>query len=233
MSIDSADVGAIVHSIVHDVRGPLHALRLALGVLAGDVDPTERKQLLGTVERSINKVDRQVQAVALAADLESRVMSLSPSAVDLDAVWWHVADECSSEAEKRGVTIEIHPSGLNVIADRARLHQAAMLLVDNAIRHSVKCTKIALQASSDPSWVILAVSNNGDACVPETRWTQPFWRRGEKRGVGLSIVHGIAHAHGGSVQLSRNPEGGICAEVKLPVRLRSVERTGTVRAERT
>jgi len=82
---------------------------------------------------------------------------------------------------------------------------------------------------------------NGGAPLPGDRLAallEPFQRldrgaRGDGAGLGLSIVAGVARAHGGTIALEAPPDGGLVARVSLPtvlVNATSPERVGSRKA---
>ena len=81
---------------------------------------------------------------------------------------------------------------------------------------------------SDATRAVVSIANDGPI-VPEAeleRLRRPFQRLGTERtsqseghGLGLSIVHAIAEAHGAIVFTRARPEGGLQIEVSFAVPL--------------
>ena len=98
-------------------------------------------------------------------------------------------------------------------------------LVDNALRHNLAGGRVEVSTGTRNDRAVLVVANTGPAVPPAAvdRLFQPFQRlgadrvsRGEGLGLGLSIVHAIAEAHGASVAARPRPEGGLLIEVAFP-----------------
>jgi len=98
-------------------------------------------------------------------------------------------------------------------------------LVENAIRHNNDGGEVWVSTAQHEGLVELVVSNTGPV-VPaydvETIF-EPFRRLGSDRvrsdrgsGLGLSIVRAIASAHGGVVNATPRPDGGLTVVVNLP-----------------
>jgi CheY-like chemotaxis protein len=79
---------------------------------------------------------------------------------------------------------------------------------------SCKCTV-------DGTFIELAVADTGPGVSPQvaTRMFEPFFSTkapGKGSGMGLAMVHGIVHDHGGHVMLDAAPGGGALFRVLLP-----------------
>ncbi|MEH6563246.1 MAG: ATP-binding protein, partial [Marinobacter sp.] len=91
---------------------------------------------------------------------------------------------------------------------------------ENAINWAESCVKLA--GVIEGGWLVLSVSDDGPGMSPDTR--QEALSRGgrldESRsgsGLGLAIVTELALLHGGELRLDNSPEGGLRAEVVLPM----------------
>ncbi len=95
-------------------------------------------------------------------------------------------------------------------------------LAANALRHG---RTVEIDARNAKGWLTLTVDDDGPG-IPEDRREdvfKPFVRLDEARnqdasgtGLGLSIARDIARAHGGDIELSESPLGGLRAEVRVP-----------------
>lgn len=110
--------------------------------------------------------------------------------------------------------------GLQVRIDAQDLQEIAGNLLENAINWAESCVKLA--GVIEGVWLVLRVSDDGPGMSPNTR--QEALSRGgrldESRsgsGLGLAIVTELALLHGGELRLDNSPEGGLRAEVVLPM----------------
>ncbi len=137
---------------------------------------------------------------------------------------------------------QIDTSTSPVLADTAQMHQMIMNLADNAI-HAMRKTGGILEfhlhdkeIETDqvtPSgrlaagrYACLTVRDSGEGMEPAVadRIFEPFFSGkplGEGRGMGLSVVHGIVTAHGGSVVIDSQIDVGTVVSVYIPVLSRS------------
>ena len=98
-------------------------------------------------------------------------------------------------------------------------------LIDNAIRHNMAGGRIDVTTTTDAGQAVLSVANDGPVIAPEEldRLQQPFQRLGAERtsqgdghGLGLSIVHAIATAHGATLAVHPQPAGGLHVTISFP-----------------
>jgi len=98
-------------------------------------------------------------------------------------------------------------------------------LIDNAIRHNSAGGHIEIAVGTRGERAFISIANSGPTVPPEEleRLFQPFERLGSARtqhnngnGLGLSIVHAIATAHGAELTTHARPQGGLTIEVSLP-----------------
>lgn len=113
---------------------------------------------------------------------------------------------------------------IEVSADRAALQRLLNNLIDNALTHGKPPVEIGLEQVDD-AFACLSVSDHGVGIEPgqyEMAF-KPFERidaarsRSGNVGLGLSLVKGIAIAHGGSVSLAAHASGGLSVRVRLPI----------------
>jgi len=115
-----------------------------------------------------------------------------------------------------------------VECDGTQMEQVLMNLCTNAwqaMPGRQGCIDVTLRVESDPAGApkaVLSVRDDGqgmDAATKE-RLFEPFFTTkpvGQGTGLGLSVVHGIVTAHGGTITVHNNPGAGSTFEVRLPL----------------
>jgi signal transduction histidine kinase len=97
-------------------------------------------------------------------------------------------------------------------------------LLDNALRYAPPGTPVKLRIEQDtPKSMRFSVMDRGPGLDEEAcaQATQRFWRRGiasPGSGLGLSIVSAIARSSGGDFHLYPGIDGGLTAQITLPVK---------------
>jgi signal transduction histidine kinase len=201
----------------HELRTPLAMLRTELELIARDRPAGER--LDGAVASAIVETDR---LAGLAQDLLVLAQSDSDRLpVAVEAV--RMADLLACAA-RRYPELEVEapePPELEVQADRQRLEQALVNMVENALRHGASPVRVGARMVAGGAELRVTDSGPGfpDEFLP--RAFERFARADGGRsatgtGLGLAIVDAIARGHGGSAHAANRERGGAEVWIAIP-----------------
>jgi signal transduction histidine kinase len=111
-----------------------------------------------------------------------------------------------------------------VSADPVRIEQVAANLIDNAVKYTPGGGRLTVDVGRVDHRAMLRVRDTGVG-IPQTElpriWDRLF--RGDRSrsdrglGLGLSLVKAVVYAHGGTVDVSSEPENGSVFTVWLPL----------------
>ncbi len=202
--------------IAHDLRTPLGHLRQVLDDAHERArDPAEYRE---AIELAIIKADSILEtfaAILRIAQIESGSRREGFKRVDLSAVILNVAQSFAPTAEEQGhrLTTDIEPD-VRIFGDRELITQLGANLIDNAIRHSPKGSRISMTLTARDSMAVLEVSDNGPG-VPASERERIFGRfyRGEAsrttpgNGLGLNLVAAVSGLHRARVAVLDNTPG--------------------------
>nr|WP_255525304.1 HAMP domain-containing sensor histidine kinase [Mycolicibacterium sp. BK634] len=198
----------------HELRTPLTAMRADLDTLRiHDLPPEEREEVVGDLSRAQRRVEAIITALgqlasgqlARAEDRESIDVAEMLDRVARENVR-SGAVEIIVEADEAG-TVWGWPAGLRLAVDN---------LVRNAITHG-EATRIVLRASRHEAMLAITVDDNGRGLpAEEHRKVLGRFARGSTAtaggsGLGLALVAQQAALHGGDIELSDGPLGGLRA----------------------
>ena len=198
-------------SVGHDLRTPITRLRLRTEFM----EPGLRTTMLRDLDQMTAMVDS-----ALSHLRDGKRSQESRIVVDLPSLLQTVCDEFTDLG--KDVAYE-GPDHLSVPLIPGDMHRAIVNLVDNATIWGSHARVRLLQPSRG---VAVEVEDDGPG-IPEDaleRMTLPFVRGDEARnlngptgfGLGLSVVSGVAEAHGGRLRLLNRPQGGLTARIEWP-----------------
>jgi len=204
----------------HELRTPLTVVRGHLELLDAR-DPADVEAVRVLVMDELDRMARLVgDLILLAQARRPDFVRFEP--VDLDHLLHAVTGKASALADRHWVVDS--SVGAVVLADEQRLTQAMLQLADNAARHTRHGDLIAVGGAVVGHRVLLWVRDSGPGVAPQDVDTI-FERFGRGRpgrghdgsGLGLSIVSGIAVAHGGRVVLAPSGSPGACFTLDLPL----------------
>ena len=197
-------------AISHDLRTPLTLLRLR----AENVEnATEQEKMLATIA----EMDAMIATTLAFARDEAATETRRPT--DLAALVQSIVDDMADT----GLPVRMEPAGPVVCDCRpAALKRALRNLIDNAIKYGKKA-EVAIK--STPKSIEITIDDEGPG-IPEqelVRVFEPFYRVEKSRsaetggvGMGLAIALSAVQAHGGELNLSNRPVGGLRVSVVLP-----------------
>ena len=214
-------------NVGHDLRTPLTTISGYAETLAdGAIEAEDLPRVAEVLARQSRRLSRLVEDLMLLARLEAREFSLRTEAVDLGAHIGGVVEELRPRAEtaRVGLDVEIEPTG-PVEADPVRVSQVVTNLVENALRYAPEGGRTLVRVRAQPGETIIEVTDNGPGIdaedlprVFERLYVAQRYRavRPEGSGLGLSIVHELVAAMGGSVEVASQPGRGTTVAVRLP-----------------
>ena len=222
--LDEKDV--MLGAIGHDLKTPLAALRVRIESVP---DEAQRARMADSIEDITRTLD---DILSLARVGRSGKSSDPFEAVDIAAL----ADSVVEEFEDLGEPVTLNApegAGERVVAtvQVTWLKRALRNLVSNAVRYG-KTARICVHkddgqnAAASGGEIVLCVEDDGPG-IAEDRiadMLEPFTRGDASRnrstggaGLGLTLARAIAEAHGGKLSLSNRPEGGLKAQLRLPL----------------
>jgi two-component system, OmpR family, sensor kinase len=201
---------ALVAAIAHDLRTPLNSLRFRLaGAPPAVRDPAEK---------DVEQLDALINAILDYVESDKKILKVEP--IDLTSLIQSIIDDLLSELD---VDME-HLDELKIEGDILLLRRLFSNLLLNAAKFA---TQVYVRVQADSSNAIVEIADNGPGMSPAdlSLAFEPFFRGERSRsrstggvGLGLSIVKSTVEAHGGTVELTNRPAGGLLARVALPMR---------------
>ncbi len=195
--------------LAHEVRSPVAALA-AIADAYPTADDARRRRLLDLAAAAVAGLER------LLADTAVGSLRLERLDAGLLAV-----DVAETAALGGALVVTETEGGLEVDGDPDRLRQALDNLIANAVGHSPAGGTVTVTARLEGGSVVIAVADEGEGIASDDlgRVFEPGVRLTAARpgsGLGLAVVHTIAHAHGGEVEVESSPGQGATFRLVLP-----------------
>jgi heavy metal sensor kinase len=212
----------------HELRTPLTILNGELESILGENDLAPKpQQTISSALEELDRLRRIVECLFAISRLESGDVEEVWARFDLAELASSTAEQMSPLADDKGISLASEASGpAEVEADRARLKQVIVNLLDNAIKYTAKGGKVGLSVRKEDGHAVLAVSDNGIGIpiAQQKRIFERFFRVDSARsrdsggaGLGLSIVKSICTAYGGKVGVESTEGAGSIFTVTLPL----------------
>jgi len=217
------EVRNVSNDIAHDLRTPLARLRARLAKaarMAGEEG--------GELEAALDDCDQLLAmfaSILRIAEIEGGARRAGFERVDLAEIADELLGSLQAVADDAGRQFEASACvTASVMGDRRLLIQAAINLVENAIRHTPPGSLIRLSVRvEEADAVVLVVEDDGPGIDPADhgRVLRRFGRLdrsrgGEGHGLGLPLVEAIARLHGGSMRLE-DAAPGLRVVLRLPL----------------
>jgi signal transduction histidine kinase len=220
----------LLADVSHELMTPLTGMRGYLETLslhAQSLDPETRERYLAIIRDETQRVEHIVGDLLDLSRLEGGGEAFDAQDVPLEDLFGRVVARHGRAAEDKGVEIETSiAAGAEIVTgDPMRLEQALQNLAANALRHTPKGGRVALNAALEDGAIVVTVSDTGSGIAPEhlAHVFDRFYKVDPSRagqaagsGLGLSIVKAIVERHGGRIAAASKAGGGTTFTLKFP-----------------
>jgi len=214
-----------VHTLTHEMKSPLSAIRGAVELLQeDDLPPQERDRFVRNIDTESARMQRLIDRLLSLATVEKRRHLNHPESLDMVSL---VSDAIQSKQvliTRKSLRIQfVRDDQVLMKGEKFLLEQAVSNLLDNAIDFANTESEIMVRLFSVGRQVTLTVTNQGNP-IPDYAMARIFERfyslprpdSGRKStGLGLSFVSEVAELHGGEVRLSNIDVAAVQAELVL------------------
>jgi two-component system phosphate regulon sensor histidine kinase PhoR len=231
-----------IANISHELRTPLSSIKLIAETLSGGAvdDMVTARDFAGQIEREVDHLAQLVDELLELSMIESGEVQLRIEPTLPGQIVASVVERMRPLAERNRISLEeiAGPGGAEsatrAAADAARLEQAIVNLVHNAIKFSHPEGTVRIGWEARPGYVRFTVRDEGIG-IPASHLPRIFERfykvdrsrarssetlgselRTGSAGLGLAIVRHIAEAHNGVVGVESNEGQGSAFWIDIP-----------------
>jgi signal transduction histidine kinase/CheY-like chemotaxis protein len=208
----------------HDLRQPLTAMSLLLGVLQVTCRDEGQKSTIDKVQASLDAMVELFNSLLDAAKFELGEVAPQPESIKADDLLSRIENDFQMTAQSKGLKLRVVCSSLMLQSDHVLLERMVRNLVSNAVKYTVE------------GGILVGIRRRGDTARIEVRDTGPgipeqalerifdeFYqlhnparRRADGHGLGLSIVRRAADLLGHKVAVASVAGQGTCFSIELP-----------------
>ncbi|OOE55191.1 ATP-binding protein [Salinivibrio kushneri] len=210
----------LVSDISHELRSPLTRLQMARALAARELGDSEA---LARIEREASQLEALISELLTLSRLQSQG-HLARERISADALWQTVIEDAQFEAGQQGKQVTSNGIPDAMLTVNVRLARSAL---DNVLRNAIHYAgqHVHIKVERDAGQLCLSVVDDGLG-VPESMLKdifRPFYRVSAARdrhsggsGLGLAITAQAIQQHGGQVNASNRPQGGLAVCLYWP-----------------
>jgi len=218
-----------VSNVSHELRSPLSVIKSYVETLLDQVDHDDyetQREFLTVVNTETDRLTALVSDLLDISRIESGKFEIELGLVALPDIIQIVTRDLENKTSLHQIMVDL-PSALpDLSADRGKMVQVFLNLIDNAIKFSPDGGKISIKAEVKGEMVKCDISDEGIGIAGNNipRIFDKFYRVDPSdsyeipgTGLGLSIVKHIVESHGGEISLKSKPGKGSTFMLLLPL----------------
>ncbi|WP_095147188.1 two-component system sensor histidine kinase CreC [Pseudomonas sp. Irchel s3b6] len=219
-----AYVERYVHTLTHELKSPLAAIRGAAELLQGEMPAAQQQRFVSNIDSESARMQQLIERLLNLAQVEQRQGLEERVAVPLAALVDELLSGQQARIERKQLRVDLRISAdLNVMGEPFLLRQALGNLLENALDFSPVEGVLRFSAERQGDQLVFKVFNQAEP-IPEyalPRLSERFYSlprpdSGRKStGLGLNFVEEVVKLHGGAMHVGNVP-GGVEVTLQLP-----------------
>ncbi len=219
-----------ISSVSHELRTPLTAIKGWAEMLEdsskdNSIDNATLERGMGVIIGETERLSVMVEELLDFSRIQSGRMILQPMKLDIIAELSEAVITFEQRAirEKKQLIYDESEDIIAVMADKNRIRQVFVNIIDNAIKYSDEGDSVTISAArGNGGFVDIVVADTGigiPADQLEKVKTKFFKGNATRRGsgIGLAVVDEIVKMHGGEILLASVEGEGTTVTVRLPI----------------
>lgn len=218
-----------ISSVSHELRTPLTAIKGWAEMMEdaskdNSIDNATIERGMGVIIGETERLSVMVEELLDFSRIQSGRMILQPMKLDIIAELSEAVITFEQRAirEKKELIYEESEDIIPVMADKNRIRQVFVNIIDNAIKYSDEGDKITIFAKRNGEFADITVTDTGIG-IPKDQLekvkTKFFKGNATRRGsgIGLAVVDEIVKMHGGEFLLESTEGEGTAVTIRLPI----------------
>ncbi|WP_445577153.1 Histidine kinase [Pseudomonas sp. E141] len=219
-----AYVERYVHTLTHELKSPLAAIRGAAELLQSDMPTAQRQRFVSNIDNESVRMQQLIERLLNLAQVEQRQGLEEEIAVPLAELMDELLEARSGWIESRQLRIERHIAvDLTLTGEPFLLRQALGNLLENALDFTPVNGLLRMSAERVGNRVEIRLFNQAEPIpayalprLSERFYSLPRPDSGRKStGLGLNFVEEVVQLHAGEFSIG-NVEGGVEVVLRLP-----------------
>lgn len=214
-----------ISSVSHELRTPLTAIAgWTDTVESGLDDPTLAMQGLDIIKKETRRLSQMVEELLDFSRIENGGMRLQTEPFDLRGELYDAVFTYTDMLRQEGLRIDYTEpeEPLMVFADRNRMKQVFLNIIDNAGKYGKDGDRVQVSAEAQEGSCVVHIRDFGQGIPPDELpfVKQKFYKgsaKGRGAGIGLSVCSDIVQLHGGTLNIESTLGQGTDVSITLPL----------------
>ena len=212
-------------NVSHELKTPLQGIIGSAELLEnGMVQPDDVPRFVGHIRKEAQRLVTLIGDIIRLSQLDEGD-EMPRETVDLLTLSQEAADDLTSAAEQKNVTISVTGESTCVSGVRRLLYEVIYNLCDNGVKYNVEGGSVSVRVGTEDGKAVVSVADTGIGIAPEHRERifERFYRVDKSHskasggtGLGLSIVKHAVQYHHGTVELQSEEGKGTTIRILLP-----------------
>lgn len=203
-----------VSNVTHELKTPITSIRGFIETLKnGSINnPQVAERFLEIIDIEAERLHELINDILLLSEIESKPNEVNLENFDLKSMVNDVFAVMQNIAKEKNISLDNRVSDkIFVKANRNRMKQLILNLVDNGVKYNTQNGSVSVDAYREEGKIVISVKDTGIGIPSEDipRIFERFYRvdRGRSRdrggtGLGLSIVKHIVNLYNGDIKLN-------------------------------
>ena len=214
-----------ISSVSHELRTPLTAISGWADTIEGCLDdPQLATQGLAIIKKETRRLSQMVEELLDFSRIEGGGMRLQTEPFDLRGDLYDAVFTYTDMLQQEGMKIEYEEpeEPIMVFADRNRLKQVFLNIIDNAGKYGKDGDRVQVSARIEEGNCVVSIRDFGQGIRAEELpfVKQKFYKgsaKGRGAGIGLSVCNDIVQMHGGTLDIDSVYGEGTNVRITLPL----------------
>ena len=218
-------------ALAHELKTPLTPVVMSSQILTNELQDETLLRVAKNINRGATNLNSRINELLDLAKGEIGMLRIRAEKVDLLQLLREVVEEVTpvTSSRRQSLLVKLPPSLPPMLppvqADRGRLKQIVLNLLNNSLKFTPEGGKITLGARKDGDYIIVEVNDTGPG-IPDSeqeRLFEPYYRLDSDReklsglGLGLALSKSLVELHGGQIWVKSKMGRGSTFGFSLPI----------------
>lgn len=214
-----------ISSVSHELRTPLTAISGWTDTIESCLDDPElATQGLAIIKKETRRLSQMVEELLDFSRIEGGGMRLQTEPFDLRGDLYDAVFTYTDMLQQEGLAIEYEEpeEPILVFADKNRLKQVFLNIIDNAGKYGKDGDRVRVTARAENGSAVVEIRDFGQGIRAEELpfVKEKFYKgsaKGRGAGIGLSVCNDIVEMHGGTLEIESTFGEGTNVRITLPL----------------